>query len=59
MRNIENDTYVVVNTVTGKAVEQNGKLLEFSDRETAQAYADELNKKLIVPVEEKEVMPRL
>lgn len=59
VRNIENDTYVVVNTVTGKAVEQNGKLLEFSDRETAQAYADELNKKLIVPVEEKEVMPRL
>lgn len=55
----ENDTYVVVNTATGKAVEQNGELLEFSDRATAQAYADELNKKSLVPVEEKEVVPRL
>ena len=55
----ENATYVVVNTETGRAVEQNGELLEFADLETAQAYADELNKKPIVPVEEKEVMPRL
>lgn len=55
----ENATYVVVNTETGRAVEQNGELLEFADQETAQAYADELNKKPLMPVEEKEVMPRL
>ena len=59
IRGAENVTYVVVNTETGRAVEQNGELLEFADQETAQAYADELNKKPIVLVEEKEVMPRL
>ncbi len=58
-KSMENDTYVVVNTATGKAVEQNGELLEFSDRATAQAYADELNKKKIIPMEKKEVTPSL
>lgn len=57
-KDIEDTTYVVVNTKTGRAVEKNGELLEFSDQEVAQAYADELNKKKIMPMKEKEVVPK-